>query len=84
MCNPRSNQFFEDVSTLAANPTSAAQGQTVLADAQAVVGTFQSAAGTIEGAISGASQTLTQSVASANNLLGQLAHHQPGPGDGPE
>ena len=67
------NQFFEDVSTLAANPTSAAQGQTVLGDAQAVVGTFQSAAGTIEGTMSGASQTLTQSVASANNLLGQLA-----------
>jgi flagellar hook-associated protein 1 len=67
------NQFFQDISTLAANPTSAAQGQTVLGDAQAVVGTFQSAAGAIDGAISGASQTLTQSVASANNLLGQLA-----------
>jgi flagellar hook-associated protein 1 FlgK len=67
------NQFFEDISTLAANPTSAGQRQTVLADAQSVVSTFQSAAGTINGSISASSTTLNQSVASANNLLGQLA-----------
>jgi len=67
------NQFFEDISTLAANPTSAGQRQTVLADAQSVVGTFQSAAGTLNGAISASSTTLNQNVASANNLLGQLA-----------
>jgi flagellar hook-associated protein 1 FlgK len=67
------NQLFEDVSTLAADPTSTAQRQTVLADAQNVTGTFQSAAGEINGAISGASQTLDESVTSANNLLGQLA-----------
>lgn len=67
------NQFFQDISTLAANPNSAAQRQTVLADAQTITGSFQSAAGVINGVISGASQTLGQSVASANNLLGQLA-----------
>ncbi|HUW80212.1 MAG TPA: flagellar basal body protein, partial [Acidocella sp.] len=67
------NQFFQDISTLAANPNSAAQRQTVLADAQTVTSSFQSAAGVINNAISGASQTLGQSVASANNLLGQLA-----------
>lgn len=67
------NQFFEDVSTLAANPSSAAQRQTVLADAQTLSGTFQSAASSINGVVGGASATLTQSVASANNLLGQLA-----------
>ncbi len=67
------NQFFQDVSTLAANPTSAAQRQTVLADAQTVTGSFQSAAGVINGAVSGAGAVLQQSVSSANNLLGQLA-----------
>ncbi len=67
------NQFFQDISTLAASPASAAQRQTVLADAQTVTGTFQSAAGVINGAISGAGATLQQSVTSANNLLGQLA-----------
>ncbi|GEM_PF-3020582 len=67
------NQFFQDVSTLAANPTSAAQRQTVLADAQMVTGSFQSAAGVINGAVSGAGAVLQQSVFSANNLLGQLA-----------
>jgi flagellar hook-associated protein 1 FlgK len=67
------NQFFLDISTLAASPASAAQRQTVLADAQTVTGSFQSAAGVINGAVSGAGAVLQQSVTSANNLLGQLA-----------
>ncbi|GLR67537.1 flagellar hook-associated protein FlgK [Acidocella aquatica] len=67
------NQFFQDISTLAASPASAAQRQTVLADAQTVTGSFQSAAGVINGAISGAGAVLQQSVSSVNNLLGQLA-----------
>ncbi len=67
------NQFFQDISTLAASPASAAQRQTVLGDAQTVVGSFQSAAGVINGAVSGAGAVLQQSVTSANNLLGQLA-----------
>jgi flagellar hook-associated protein 1 FlgK len=67
------NQFFDDVSTLAANPNSAAQRQTVLADAQNVAGAFQSAAGSLNGAVAGVSQSLQQSVASANHLLAQLA-----------
>ncbi|HQT45959.1 MAG: flagellar biosynthesis protein FlgK [Acidocella sp. 20-63-7] len=67
------NQFFLDVSTLAANPTSTAQRQTALSDAQSVASSFSSAAGVMNGTLSNATQTLTQSVASANNLLGQLA-----------
>jgi flagellar hook-associated protein 1 FlgK len=67
------NQFFDDVSTLAADPSSTAQRQTVLADAQTIVSTFQSAAGTIGGVVNSASQTLTQNVTSANGLLEQLA-----------
>lgn len=67
------NQFFQDISTLAANPTSAAQRQTVLADAQTVTSSFQSAAGVINDTIASASTTLTQSTSSANNLLSQLA-----------
>ncbi len=38
-----------------------------------MVSSFQSAAGVINGVISGASTTLSQSVTSANHLLGQLA-----------
>jgi flagellar hook-associated protein 1 FlgK len=68
------NQFFQDISALAANPTSAAQRQTVLADAQTVTSSFQSAAGVINDTIAGASTTLTQSVSSANNLLSQLSN----------
>jgi flagellar hook-associated protein 1 FlgK len=67
------NQFFEDFSTLAANPTSTAQRQTVLSDAQNVASSFQSAAGVMSGTVGTAAQTLSQSVTSANNLLGQLA-----------
>jgi len=67
------NQFFQDVSTLAADPTSAAQRQTVLADAQSVTSSFQNAAGVLNGVVTSASATLTQSVSSANNALQQLA-----------
>ncbi|OYV38694.1 MAG: flagellar biosynthesis protein FlgK [Rhodospirillales bacterium 20-64-7] len=67
------NQFFADINTLAANPSSAAQRQTVLADAQGVTAAFKSAAGVLNGVVSGAAQTLSQSVTSANNLLSQLA-----------
>jgi flagellar hook-associated protein 1 len=66
------NQFFNDISTLAGNPSSAAQGETVLADAQSIIGTFQNAAGAINSSIADSSQTLQQSVSSANNLLDQL------------
>ncbi len=72
-CRRAINQFFQDISTLAANPTSAAQRQTVLSDAQTVTSAFQSAAGVINGTITGAQQTSTQSVTTANNLLSQLA-----------
>jgi flagellar hook-associated protein 1 FlgK len=68
------NQFFQDISTLAANPTSTAQRQTVLSDAQTVTSSFQSAAGNISGTTSGASETLSTSLTSANNLLNQLAN----------
>jgi flagellar hook-associated protein 1 FlgK len=67
------NQFFQDVSTLAANPTSAAQRQTVLADAGTVVGTFQSGSTTLTAVAASATETLNQSVSTANNLLTQLA-----------
>lgn len=67
------NQFYDDVSTLAAAPSSTAQRQTVLADAQTIASTFQSAAGTISGVVDSASQTLAQNVTSANGLLAQLA-----------
>ncbi len=67
------NQFFQDISTLAAKPTSTAQRQTVLADAQSVTSAFKNAAGNINNATSGASETLSTSVTSANNLLSQLA-----------
>jgi flagellar hook-associated protein 1 FlgK len=67
------NQFFQDISTLAASPSSAAQRQTVLADAQNIVSSFQNAAGTVQSSINGNSQTLSQNVSAANNLLGQLA-----------
>ncbi len=67
------NQFFNDISSLAANPTSTAQRQTVLADGQSVTSAFQSAAGIVSDTIAGAQVTLTQNVSSANNLLKQLA-----------
>ncbi|MDE1906445.1 MAG: flagellar biosynthesis protein FlgK, partial [Rhodospirillales bacterium] len=67
------NQFFQDISTLASNPTSTAQRQTVLSDAQTIIGSFQNAASSIGGTLSGAQETLSTNVTSANTLLGQLA-----------
>ncbi|MDE8345380.1 MAG: flagellar basal body protein [Acidocella sp.] len=67
------NQFYQDVATLAANPTSTAQRQTVLADAQTVTSNFQNAAGVINDVISGASENLAQGVSAANQTLAQLA-----------
>jgi flagellar hook-associated protein 1 FlgK len=67
------NQFFQDISALAANPTNVAQRQTVLSDGTSVTGAFQSAAATLTAVGASATQTLDQSVATANNLLGQLA-----------
>jgi flagellar hook-associated protein 1 len=66
------NQFFLDVGTLAANPTSDAQQQTVISDASSVTGAFQSAAGSITAAKTGATTALSDEVSTANNLLGQL------------
>jgi flagellar hook-associated protein 1 FlgK len=77
------NQFFQDISTLASNPTSTAQRQTVLADAQTVTSAFKSAAGNITNTTASAAETLTTSVTSANNLLGQLAKINTGLGQAP-
>jgi flagellar hook-associated protein 1 FlgK len=66
------NQFFLDVGTLAANPTSDAQQQTVISDATSVTDAFQSAAGSIAATQSGATTALGDEVKTANNLLGQL------------
>ena len=66
------NQFFEDISTLASEPTSAAQRQTVLADAQTITSSFQSAATGITSTISGAQEDLSTGITSANKLLTQL------------
>lgn len=67
------NQFFENISSLAANPTSTAQRQTVLGSAQTVTTAFQSAAGAITATNAAATTTLTSGLTSANTLLGQLA-----------
>ena len=66
------NQFFLDVGTLAANPTSNAQQQTVISDATSVTDAFHSAAGSITAAQTGATTALSDQVSTANNLLGQL------------
>jgi flagellar hook-associated protein 1 len=67
------NQFFQDISTLASEPTSTAQRQTVLSDAQTVAGSFQTAASSINGVISGAQESLSTGITSANKLLSQLS-----------
>ena len=66
------NQFFLDIGTLAANPTSDAQQQTVISDATSVTNAFQSAAGGIVAVQAGATTALGDDVSTANNLLGQL------------
>lgn len=68
------NQFFQDVSTLAGNPVSSAQRQTVLSDAQSITGSFQSAASAITTAQTGSATALQNNVTTANSLLTQLAN----------
>jgi flagellar hook-associated protein 1 FlgK len=67
------NQFFQDLGTLAANPSSAGARQTVLSDAETVSGTFQTAANSLGTTMSNAVTALQGNVSTANNLLGQLA-----------
>ncbi len=67
------NQFFSDVSTLASEPASAAQRQTVLSDAQSVTTSFHSAAVSLNGTVAGAQEELSAGIPSANNLLNQLS-----------
>ncbi|HEY1858055.1 FlgK family flagellar hook-associated protein [Acidocella sp.] len=67
------NQFFDDVSTLAADPSSSGARETVLSDAQTITGTFQSAASSLDTTMSDAGTALQENVATANNLLTQLA-----------
>lgn len=68
------SQFFADISSLAANPSSAALRQTVLSDAQNVTTSFQSAASNITTVVTGATTSLSSSVTSANGLLAQLGN----------
>jgi len=67
------NQFFNDVGTLAANPSSGGQRQTVLSDLQNVAGAFQSAATNIANVQAEAGTALSASVTQANGYLNQLA-----------
>ena len=67
------NQFFEDVSTLSADPSSSGARETVLSDAETITGTFQSAASSLDTTMSNAGTALQENVTTANNLLGQLA-----------
>lgn len=66
------SQFFSDISSLAASPSSTALRQTVLSDAQAVTTSFQSAASNITTVMAGAQEGLTTGVTAANGLLAQL------------
>lgn len=65
--------FFADLSTLASEPTNAAQASTAIADAQTLVGAFQSAAGSLDTQFATISNSVQQQVANANKLLGQVA-----------
>jgi flagellar hook-associated protein 1 FlgK len=67
------NQFFNDVGTLAANPSSGGQRQTVLSDLQNVTGAFQSAATGIADTQAEAGTALAAGVTQANGYLSQLA-----------
>lgn len=67
------NQFFQDLGTLAANPSSAGARETVLADAETVSGTFKTAANSLTTSLTNAGNALQQNVSTANNLLSQLA-----------
>jgi flagellar hook-associated protein 1 FlgK len=67
------NQFFTDFSTLASQPTSSGQRETVLSDLETVAASFQSAAGSITTTQEQAGSTLSTDVTQANGLLTQLA-----------
>ena len=66
-------QFFQDVGTLAANPSSAGARETVLSDAQTVSSTFQTASTSLTTTMTSAGTALQENVSTANNLLSQLA-----------
>lgn len=66
------SQFFSDISSLSANPSSVALRQTVLSDAQSVTTTFQAASSNISTVVSGAQESLSTGVTAANGLLAQL------------
>ena len=65
--------FFADLTTLASDPTDAAQISTVLSDAQAMAGAFNGASGALTEQSSQIDIQLTQQVSSANSLLDQIA-----------
>jgi flagellar hook-associated protein 1 len=67
------SQFFQDVGTLAANPSSAGARETVLSDAQTVSSTFQTASTSLTTTMTSAGTALQENVSTANNLLSQLA-----------
>ncbi|WP_026439263.1 FlgK family flagellar hook-associated protein [Acidocella facilis] len=67
------NQFFSDIGSLAASPSSSALRQTVLSDAGNVVGTFQTAATSIASVVSGQQTGLSSNVTAANQILQQLS-----------
>lgn len=71
--NGAANTFFADLATLASEPTNSAQADTTLADAGNLVDTFRAASESLDGQFSGIDESLQQSVASANQLLSQLA-----------
>jgi flagellar hook-associated protein 1 len=71
--NSAASTFFADLATLASEPTSSAQADTTLADAGNLVDTFQAASESLDSQFSGIDESLQQSVASANQLLSQLA-----------
>jgi flagellar hook-associated protein 1 FlgK len=66
-------QFFQDVGTLAANPSSAGARETVLSDAQTISSTFQTASTSLTTTMTSAGTALQENVSTANNLLSQLA-----------
>jgi flagellar hook-associated protein 1 FlgK len=66
------NQFFNDISALAANPTSTAQRQTVIADAGQAAGVFNTASAQLGSVVNSAQTAVGTQVTSANKLLAQL------------
>ncbi|MGH7057874.1 MAG: FlgK family flagellar hook-associated protein, partial [Acetobacteraceae bacterium] len=71
--NGAASTFFGDLGTLASEPTNATQAATTMADAENLVAAFHAAASGLQSQSDGAVQSLQQSVASANQLLSQLA-----------